>query len=757
LSLFLDTPKAQTRRRDDASRIDHASYFGIGTSRYVAQDIVVFVWSHVVFSKYATRTLHIEEIASMKRIQRGIAVGVVSFVVILFSLVDSCHAFARLSRGGRPSSFSSMGRLFGQHNNHNQRGGNNDQPPPSQSQWTSDGYGEDKLAFSSSQNNTMPSIRGGSTKQKAKKSKGIIKNSQVSVSKTVDFWKSAIGSAGSKVTTIFESKELKKEKELMEQLQAMPIRAVVVANSSILPPDVVRLAVKRSGLIGNPLRTDRVQEIARNLKRWYVRKGYVLHSVTGANLNPDTGVAELTVQEPTISENPVNIVACKEMVVEEGTGEVMTFKQFRDKHLARKSFGHDKLDKSNLNTTFVETDGRTKASRIAHALRLKPGEPFCWDGSRWQNVARSGIFSRVLRSSPERMPDGTIQLQIIVTEPPPRHLEYGLGKSMYTGSWEGEIDFEHQNLLGGGETVGLMVRRGSKDAEPSVRLRYSDEKFGLEGGYDVEVFSDFIGTNNEDQGDQKTASPNQDHDDDILLDRRGATFRLRNPIDPNRIRNSVASASMERTSTRTGLQESIGSATLTIGPFQKLLPLDARSHILSTVTTGTRFGEKEKSEGFSRNMNLHVLPYSSISATTRQVLPLTSATENKGVRHPIVLALSHTVSTSSRNLPRHEAKAMGVAAEIRGARPDGRVSSSVTGTTELRVPISIPKLGDGSVVLFGDWFCVQKDAKSPFYSKSSIGVGFRKNFQGLPLKYDVCYSAGGKIKTMFGLGQDFDV
>jgi hypothetical protein len=32
-------------------------------------------------------------------------------------------------------------------------------------------------------------------------------------------------------------------------------------------------------------------------------------------------------------------------------------------------------------------------------------------------------------------------------------LEYGLGKSLYTGSCEGELDFEHQNLFGGGETV----------------------------------------------------------------------------------------------------------------------------------------------------------------------------------------------------------------------------------------------------------------------------------------------------------------
>jgi len=99
---------------------------------------------------------------------------------------------------------------------------------------------------------------------------------------------------------------------------------------------------------------------------------------------------------------------------------------------------------------------------------------------------------------------------------------------------------------------------------------------------------------------------------------------------------------------------------------------------------------------------------------------------------------------------------MGNSAQIRGAAPDDMASSAVKGTTEIRLPVAAPRVGSGTVVLFGDWFCVQKDTNSPFYSKSSIGVGLRKNVQGLPLKYDVSYSEG-KIKTMFGMGADFDV
>jgi hypothetical protein len=60
--------------------------------------------------------------------------------------------------------------------------------------------------------------------------------------------------------------------------------------------------------------------------------------------------------------------------------------------------------------------------------------------------------------------------------------------------WLGrELDFEHANLLGGGETLGVVVRRGTSDATPSVRLKFSNGRLGLEGGYDVEAFNEYIG------------------------------------------------------------------------------------------------------------------------------------------------------------------------------------------------------------------------------------------------------------------------
>lgn len=192
--------------------------------------------------------------------------------------------------------------------------------------------------------------------------------------------------------------------------------------------------------------------------------------------------------------------------------------------------------------------------------------------------------------------------------------------------------------------------------------------------------------------------------------------------------------------------------------------MDARSSISTTITGGTRLKESTSTTGddgstkeaaasmFSAS---NLLPYTSATATTTQILPIYVSSRNDDGR-PITLAFKHTVSTSSANLPRHEAKAMGNSAQIRGASPDGPASSAIKGTTEVRVPVGVPLLGSGSLVLFGDWFYVQKDSKSPFYSKSSIGVGIRKSIQGLPLKYEVCYSKEAGIKALFGLSPDFD-
>jgi hypothetical protein len=685
--------------------------------------------------------------------------------------------------------------------------------PPSQQSFSSDGaYNDDPLINPLlnwleeeeedriSTNNTEPStvLRGGSN--------------QKPLSTTATFWGKTFGSvqsfatkpfraARNKISPLLRSKTQRGEDELMEQLKTTAVRQVTVPNSTLLPSNVVQIAARRSKMVGNPLRSDRVNDFARAIQQWYSRNGYVLHTVTGASLKTETATAEIAVQEPLTSLTPVGIVFCKEMVVDQETGDLLSFRAYKERHMARRTRGFNKnVSKKDLNTTFVTVEkGRTRPKCIANALGLEPGQHFCWDGPRWQKVANSGIFSRIINATPRGLPDGTIQLQILASEAPSRHLEYGLSRSLYTGEWEGEIDFEHLNTFGGGEILGCSLRRGVKG--PSGRLRLSDSRFG-EGGYDVEVFRDFISDEEKTPKKQKAAEeatppevaqeasspepavatlpeateeattpepaiaimPPMHYDQDIAVDRKGATFRLRNPIDRKLMLNSVATASVERVTTKSGLHESIGSTSLGVGPFVRELPLGARSNIDARFMVGTRIGSSpsggagESDHIVSASNFSKYLPYSSVTATTRQLFPLLT-TSSRSTR-PIMLALCHSLTTSTKSLPGHEAKAQGVSCNIRGSAQNGRVVSALSGTTELRIPIQLPinTQQDASVVLFGDWLFAKPDASAPFFRKTSVGLGLRKSLQGIPIMYNICYSRSeGKVKASFGLGRDFDV
>lgn len=604
-----------------------------------------------------------------------------------------------------------------------------------------------------------------------------------------------------KASDMFKSKEQRDDEVLMHQLQTMPIRRVVVVpNSTVLPSEVVQNAVQRAGILGQPLRNDRVQVLAKMLQHWYQSHGFILHAVTGATLQSDTSTAEIVVQEPhTSSTAPVGIDFYREMVIDYDTGELLTFRQFKERHEARRTLGFQHWKRSDLNTTLVPTTGRTRPNCIARALKLDPGKPFCWDSVRWQQIAKSGVFSKILDATPRQMPDGGVQLHVSVTEAPARHLEYGLGKSLYTGGWEGELDFEHANVLGGGETFGISFRQGAKDKEPSVRLKFSDGRLGVGGGYNVQAFSEYIGDTSEsfeDGGRKKnqrigafasspadnqtvpmrpTPSPSSAQKRDNILDvdslknRRGLTIQIENPVDARTVQYSTASFSLERTATEKGLYESIGSTAVQVGPFLQELPLGARTNFDATVTMGTRLTQKAI-HGDSNNSHdgsiasstgTRVLPYLSISGTTRQLLPLLDLPANP---RAVLLALRHSLTASTRSLPQHAAQAISQAIHIRGTAPSGPVQSAVTGRVELRIPITLPERlirapaseQDLLAIAYGDWFVAKCATAAPLLRKSSFGLGLRKSVQGIPLQYDVTYSAeSGKLRAMFGLGNDF--
>lgn len=648
----------------------------------------------------------------------------------------------------------------------------------------------------------------------------------------VSYWKGALSSvaanlvrpfrlAQKQASLLFKSKQQKETEALLEQLQNMPVRRVVVPNSTVLPPDVVQIAAKRAGLLGQPLRSDRVQDLAQAIKRWYVAKGYVLHAVTGATLKSDTATAEIAVQEPWNSQTPVGITFYREMVIDPDTGELLTFRQYKERHKeaelstssleptrrksrfrssSAQSTGASSINRADLNTTLVPTQGRTRPHRIAQALRLQPGQPFCWDSQRWQQLAASGVFAQVFEATPVLAPTGDgVQLHISATEAPARHLEYGLGKSLYTGGWEGELEFTHRNVWGGGEALGVTVRQGARDAEPSVHLKFRDGRLGVGGGYDVQAFSEYIGDDAAEESGSNaatatattatassskvasTTTSTYSYDQDMLKNRRGLTVQVQNPIDPRTVQHSAARVSLERTATQTGLHESIGSTTLQVGPFLRKLPLGARSNFDGAVTVGTRLAREENAmtnDGdngddvimSSSPYSTHVKPYVSIAGTTRQLFPLLGSSQPR----PLLLALRHSATASTHGLPRHVAKAIGTNFNIRGTAPNGRVASAVTGTAEIRLPIQLPqrllrRAGGGggggsaaqqqqdlSAVLYGDWLVASRDAASPLVRKSCVGLGLRKRVQGIPLQYDLTYSAeSGKLKTTFGLGSDF--
>ena len=146
---------------------------------------------------------------------------------------------------------------------------------------------------------------------KSRPGRSIFEGARTVLSRTTEYWKSAVADAVNSASGAFRSKDpadQTRAEVLMEQLRTMPVKRVAVANDTVLPPDVVRSAAKRSGLIGVPLRIDRVQELSSHLKRWYVRKGYLMHGVTGAVLDTDTATANITVYEPKISKLPVSVV-----------------------------------------------------------------------------------------------------------------------------------------------------------------------------------------------------------------------------------------------------------------------------------------------------------------------------------------------------------------------------------------------------------------------------------------------------------------
>ena len=113
-----------------------------------------------------------------------------------------------------------------------------------------------------------------------------------------------------------------------------------------------------------------------------------------------------------------------------------------------------------------------------------------------------------------------------------------------------------------------------------------------------------------------------------------------------------------------------------VSPFLKELPLGAQSNVEASFTTRARIA---RSALLSSNLgddadsvSTNILPYASVSATTRQLFPLLGPTNPSSARRPLILALRYSVTASTRSVPRHVAKAIGTTSNIRGSTPNER-------------------------------------------------------------------------------------
>jgi len=579
----------------------------------------------------------------------------------------------------------------------------------------------------------------------------------------------------------------------LQRLKSVKVDRVTAPNSTVLPPDVLREASQN--LIGNPLTRELVQDVAVRLKDWYVRNGYVLNSITGATLVEDDSddndpnkstqaEAQLVTQEPVVtsSQPPVRITFCKPMVYDSASGQHMAPQDYTK--LMQRSGNVSPQTRANI--TYVETKGRTNPKVIARILGIKPGQPFCWSKEKWDAIVQSGLFSSILQASPatvfQKGPSGNdaeevgIQLNIACVERPPCRLEYGMSKNLYSGAWEGEVDLLHTNLLGAGQSLDLSIRKGG-DARrnttaspywmPSVHLQYKDSKFGLGGGYEVDLFHDDLWVPSSSTPSDPGESSSTLENNDPLVTRQGGTVRWQN-LPYCSPQTGGASVSLEQTLTQGGKLEQMGSTRFEIGPFysEKGIPLvGGRSSVTSTVMVGSQYknnaASSDDTSSNSSDNNQRWLPYTLGSVMMRQAVPFKILGKKE-----VTLALQHSASTSTKFLPRHECNALGLAARIRGypARSNGVLSSSLVGTTELRVPISLPSQlssqspsNDGTLVLFSDYAFMERSHSNERFLKSSIGVGLRKSLMNVPVKVDFCITKDGKPGAFVGVGHDFDV
>ncbi|GMH88977.1 hypothetical protein TrST_g1670 [Triparma strigata] len=373
------------------------------------------------------------------------------------------------------------------------------------------------------------------------------------------------------------------------------------------------------------------------------------------------------------------------------------------------------------------------------------------------------------------------------------------GGGKVKGEWEGECYFGHNNLFGSFENLGIKSKRNPTDPIPSFRLNYGDSKLGNPGGYEVDVFSDYIGGGGEEENIKKlnewpkmpsiagvlggfkrksnevesvydatdtttdtateTETTEATTDREIITKpgnpgdafaRRGVSYTLKKPFSKI-CHNSEVTSSVEQTSTNAGDKEYLASVNVELGPVVSNLPGGLGRHSLVTrVDVGGRLSEEKT-----------VTPYTSTTVINKDIIPLTSST----LKDPVVIASKTGMVVCGEGMPGWEMKRKGGECRIRGYRGLGEVSQAVSGTLELRIPTNIQKkvLKNSSVLFFVDG-CLTRPGKAPeekeaklFEKKYCAGVGARVGIMGIPLKVDLGLNKEGEVVRSVALGGDFQI
>lgn len=713
--------------------------------------------------------------------------------IIFASLLlhDSCNAYSLPPRRPKSDSRSNFGCGSG--------GGNNGSPPRPFDFRGDDSYGDEStsvagvLFLSTTDSAESPEqVRYGLANETS--SDHITLRGGGAVKKQSDNIISAI----KKMLPFIKSKDTESGAKQQEEILTSTIVTEVTApTSNLLPPEVLTLSAEHAKLIGGRLTPETLEMTAKSINDWYASQGYVMNSVNGATLVPSQngqGRVELKVREAKMSRLKDQSVVIR--FVEPCGDESDERDEILNLPLQSES-----SDETQQYQQYRIASGRTRPSKLAKIVGLTPGSHFRIIPQRWSRiVASSGgifggqsnvggsnpIFSTVHALRPIPEDDGSVTVEIIATENKPfASVEYGVTKSLYSDQWEGELDLNHANAFGGGEVATLSVKKGRgsssqgiTDGPTSWRMSISDDSLS-DTGYSVEIFRDNVGTSE----DKKSGTRS--------IGRTGATMQFRMPrtVSPRAI--SASFEQIEPTDNSVAAPMQTASVTMNLGPLNFLY-----SGLSAVLTSGVqRDATNKQSKSTSK-------PYFMGTLTSQKIVPmcLTPFASGDQSKSYVNLAMRHVATVSTKYLPRHEAIMLGLSSRVRGYSyskksytqkgwgsclrlnknnevcPHVAVANSVCGNIELRMPFkpvfndanpnlnALSSMLEGNIVAFGDWAFshAQFDSKHDSQAKperlfrsSSVGIGYRKVAQGLPLKVDAVITEHGTGGIFFGIGRDF--